>query len=367
VAAGLVTVETSGTSRRLRFLDRVRTALADEAEPADDVSVTSALVGLLAAVRPDLTSPPDVAALGRAVDELANLDGLLDRLAVAGCHRDRLDVVIAAADTWGEDGQWAGGARRVEHAVEAVPDLDPLTRARAVRAWAVTVGTYDGVRRLLPMLVDAVEVATGEDPVLEARLRFHLANAYGYGGQQDEAMAQARRLRELARILDREYVDLGVASLAAVGLLVTGDHAGSRRGLEQVTAGLERLGALSDAARLHRMSSLASRGMGDLPAAHASLLEAERLASASCARGTLATVRGDLAEVLMETGDPAAAEALEGALDASLAVGNLRAAGITRARLGRLRNDAACVAQGVLDRGSPTGGAPRSRSSGCRT
>jgi hypothetical protein len=184
---------------------------------------------------------------------------------------------------------------------------------------------------------------------LEAQLRLHLANAYGYGGHPAEALEQVDRLRELARALRSDYVDIGVRSLEAGGRYLIGDHAAAHRIFGELAVRLEALGAFSDAARLHRMSSLASRGSGDLRSAHAALQEAERLATAGRARGTLATVRGDLAEVLLEIGDPSADDALEAALDAALVVGNLRAAGITRARLGRLRNDPAGVAHGALD------------------
>ena len=60
-------------------------------------------------------------------------------------------------------------------------------------------------------------------------------------------------------------------------------------------------------------------------------------------------MRSDLAEVQLQVGDPAAGAALEAALDASLAVGNLRAAGLVRVRLGVLHGDAPTIARGTLD------------------
>ena len=131
--------------------------------------------------------------------------------------------------------------------------------------------------------------------------------------------------------------------------MMAGDNEGARRTLDTIAVRLEALGALSDAARMHRMSSLASRAVGDLSVALDALHDAERLAAAGLARGTLATVRSDLAEVRLSVGDPAAGACLEAALDAALAVGNLRAAGLVRARLGVLQHDAPTLARGTLD------------------
>ena len=168
-------------------------------------------------------------------------------------------------------------------------------------------------------------------------------------GTRSEAVQAAARLRELAHVVDSEYVDLGVQSLDGAGRLMAGDYEGSRRTLDRAAERLEVLGALSDAARIHRLSSLASRAAGELDAAIGSLRDAERLASAAMARGTLATVKSDLAEVQLHVGDPEAGAALEAALAASLAVGNLRAAGLVRVRLGVLHGDTPTIALGTLD------------------
>jgi hypothetical protein len=350
IATGLVSVETSGASRRIRFLDRVRVELLEGSSDADDAVATTAVLGLLHAVRPDLASPPAIPALRDAIDELANVDGLLDHLATGGHATERVVLATAAADTWSEDGQWASGARRMGAALDDAPDLDELTRAAAVRAWARVSGTYDGARRLITELHRSAETAVeADEPLLEAHLRLQLANAHGYAGEMREAVEQAKRLRALARRLASDYVDLGVQSLDGVGRLVSGDHEGSRRVLDATAEQLEVIGALSDAARMRRMSSLASRAGGDLGAALRSLHDAERLATAGLARGTLATVRSDLADLQVHVGAPAAGAALEAALDAALAVGNLRAAGLLRTRLGTFHADAATVARGTLD------------------
>ena len=365
VAGGLVTVETSGTSRRLRFLDRVRAGLLDASSDdneADD-AVRGIVLDLLRQVRPDLAQPPVIPALAEAIDELANVDALLSQVEAAHRSSDHVALAVAAADTWQEDGQWSSGARRLEAAVAASADLDPLTRAGAVRAWAAVTGTYDGVRRLIPELEDAAETARDAgDALLEGHLRFQLANAHGYAGHTSEAVQAAARLRELARVIDSEYVDLGVQSLDGAGRLMAGDHEGSRRTLDRTAERLEVLGALSDAARIHRLSSLASRAAGDLDAAIESLRDAERLASAAMARGTLATVRSDLADVRLQVGDPVAASGARGrarrhARGGQPAGGRPRSGPTGRAA----RRHPHARARAPLSCGSPTGAVPRRR------
>ena len=172
VTGGLVAIETSGTSRRIRFLDRVRAALlaATDGDPTADHVVTNAMLDILRAVQPDLVAPRVVAALGRAVDELANVDGLLDQMEATHRPADRLALAVAAAGTWAEDGRWTSGPRHIESALRACDDIDPLVRAEAVRAWTVALGTYDGARRLLPELHQAADAAA-EAGELGARRR----------------------------------------------------------------------------------------------------------------------------------------------------------------------------------------------------
>ena len=137
------------------------------------------------------------------------------------------------------------------------------------------------MRRLIPELEVAAETArVGGDALLEGHLRLQLANAHGYAGNTSKAVQAGARLRELAHVVDSEYVDLGVKSLDGAGQLMAGDYEGSRCTLDRAAERLEVLGALSDAARIHRMSSLASRASGELDVAIGSLRHAERLASA---------------------------------------------------------------------------------------
>jgi hypothetical protein len=350
VASGLVVAEASGLSRRMRLLDRVRTELVGRASAEDRSVAVGAVVDLFASVRADLLAPVSIPQLRQALGELVNGHALLHELKRRGCHGERLALATVAADTWAEDGQWARGSALLADALAAVPDLDPLQRARAVRAWGAVIGTYDGNRRLAEHLLESVEVAreAGDLP-LEGHLRLHLANALGYDGKLEAAFEQVRRLDELARISGSEYVQIGADSLKGMGQLLTGDAAGARRRLADLALRLEGFGALGDAARLHRSTSLACRTDGDPAAALAELERAEGLALEAHARGTLATVRTDLADLRVQTGDAGAVEALDSALDAVLAVGNLRAAGIIRSRLGQLHQDPATIALGALD------------------
>ena len=217
---------------------------------------------------PDLANPPVIPALAEAIDELANVDALLSQVEAAHRTSDQVALAVAAADTWQEDGQWSSGARRLEAAVAASADLDPLTRAGAVRALGCR---HRHLRRRA-----AADPRAGGRREDGPRRRRCAARRRTCGsssptptatrGTRQRRCSRRRGLRELARVVDSEYVDLGVQSLDGAGRLMAGDHEGSRRTLDRVAERLEVLGALSDAARIHRMSSLASRAAGDLDA-----------------------------------------------------------------------------------------------------
>lgn len=392
VACGLVIADTAGPTRRLRFLDRVRDALREQSAGDDLPAVTLAMVDALGAVRPALDGPVSSTALARAVAELPNAQALLDHLADRGRPVCRLVLATTAADTWAEDGQWAHGATELAAALaevrpaaadepraipgwtvgaplapapglagatEPVPaddldadaavPVDPVLWARAVRAWGAVTATYEGARRLMEDLDEAARIAADAgDLALEGHLQLHLANARGYDGDLPRARKHFDRLREIVAELDSPYVRAGTDGLGALSRLVLGDPAGARDGLEAAAERLEQLGALSDAARTRRNLALACRAAGDVEAALAALEHAERLALRAKARGTLATIRTDLADLQVQQGQTGS-EVLRSALDAVLAVGNTRAAGLLRTRLGVAEDDPATVALGVLD------------------
>lgn len=350
VASGLVVAETTGAARRLRFLDRVRDDLRRRATGGDLTWVHDAGLKLLRAVRPDLRDPPDIARLAIAIAEVTNVDGLIEQLARAGRTSDRLALATAAAPVWAEDGHWAHGARHLHEARAAAADAPAIAQAYAVRAEAAVVGIYDGVRRLLPELRAAIDIAAaeGERP-LEAHLQFHAAGACGYAGAADDALAHGRRLHELAAALDSEYLVAKAESIDAGLAVMAGDYAGAAATYERLGEQLTSVGALSLAARQHRLVSVARRALGDLPGAVAALETAEHLAVGAYARGTLSVIRSDLADVRLQQGSPAAEPAVVGALETALAVGNLRAAGIMRSRLGVLHHDPATLAQACLE------------------
>jgi tetratricopeptide (TPR) repeat protein len=371
VAGGLVVADRAGPGRRLRFLDPIRDALHQRCEPTDGDAARAAITTTFAAVRPVLAGPVVPAALAAAVAELPNGQALLDRLRDERRPVARLALATTMADTWAEDGHWAHGAALVADALAAVhparPDenpaddphrtpadaatvpVDPIDWARGVRAWAQVVATYEGARRLREDLEDAVLFAAAAgQPELEAYLHHQLANAHGYGGDLAQAGRHLRRVAELAAELDSAYVTAGARALQGMGRLLGGDAAGARATLVAVAEDLERLGALSDAARVRRNLAVACRADGDLPAAVDALQHAERLAAAAGARGTLATIRTDLADLQVQQGT-AGRDVLESALEAVLAVGNTRAAGLLRTRLGALTQEPATVALGVLD------------------
>ncbi|MGV3760017.1 MAG: hypothetical protein ACO1PW_10830, partial [Actinomycetota bacterium] len=227
--------------------------------------------------------------------------------------------------------------------------VDPILWARALRAAGRVSGTYDAARRLIPLLTEAAEIARelGE-PALEGHLRLHLAQGHGYDGDLAAALAHVARLDEIAADLGNPYVPLAVESLRGLAAMVEGDHAQARARLAHVAEALEALDAPSDAARIGRNLGVALRAAGQLDEALEALDRAERLALRARARGLLATIRTDIADVQAVRGR-AEPDVLRSALDAVLAVGNLRGAGVLRTRLGQLQGDPATVAVGVLE------------------
>ncbi|MGV3758328.1 MAG: ATP-binding protein, partial [Actinomycetota bacterium] len=97
VANGLVVADTTGPTRRLRFLDRVRATLQQQVAPGDADVLLAALLDVFGAVRPDLEAPLVLPALGRAVAELPNGQALLDDLAARARPVDRLLLATVMA------------------------------------------------------------------------------------------------------------------------------------------------------------------------------------------------------------------------------------------------------------------------------
>ncbi|MFP5257246.1 MAG: hypothetical protein ACLGI8_15505, partial [Acidimicrobiia bacterium] len=198
-------------------------------------------------------------------------------------------------------------------------------------------------------LSEAAELARADgELLLEGHLRLHLAHGHGYDGDLSSAYAHLWRLAEIAEALDEPYVHVAVLTLEGLGALVEGDHG---RALEQLRRGserLEELGAPSDAARIARNLGLALRASGQIDEALQALDRAERLALRGRARGTLATIRTEIVDLQALKGE-ADPDVLLAALDAVVAVGNLRAIGVLRTRLGELERDPATVAVGVLE------------------
>lgn len=372
VASGLVLSETSGSSRRLRFLDRVRDALAGHFDDDDCVAVLAAIHGILKAVRPVWTEPNVLPALARAVDELPNIEALLVQLGDAGRHEDRLAMATAGSVAWTENGQWTFGQAQLSLALSAVrPDLSELPEVQATfeepadhearvpvrpALWAAAIwaagtlaGTYHGTRVITAELAQAVAIAAATGEVaLEGFLCLQLANARGYEGDLDAADRILDRTHAVARQLGSEYMGFGASAVGALGKMRRGDIAGARQDLSHSATGLEELGALGDATRARWALSLVCRADDDVPAALDALVHAERLALEAGSRGDLAMVRTDIADLRAKQGE-LVDEALHRALEAVLAVGNLRSAGIVRTRLGALRGDPSTIALGTLD------------------
>lgn len=351
VSSGLVVAETSGTSRRLRFLDEVRDALCQRANDDDRRRMRATVHALFDRVRTELSGPVSTAALSHALGELTNGEALLAGLVDGGARTEALRLATAMADTWAEDGQWSHGSTWLTSLLDdAGGDVDPLEAAAAVRALGAVSGTYAGSLQLAERFAPAAAVAhQAGDHALEAHLLLHLTNASGYAGHIDEAAEHAVRMARAAQRSGSDYLQVGVKSLQGMLDLVRGEPAAARDLLVHGADRMATLGATSDAARLRRLASIACRHGGDPEAALEQLELGARLAAEAHARGTLATIRTDIADLRVRLGLPGATGALVDALAAVLAVGNLRAAGLIRTRLGEGDRDPATIAQGVLD------------------
>lgn len=370
LGSGLVSPQAAGLPRRLRFLDPVRESLLVSTADGDDDAlavVTSAVSTVLRAVRPDLIEATVPEAIERAVAELPNAEALLAQLAAAGRHLDALCLAVAGVAAWYEDGGWARGTAVISDALAAVrpepcpPGLpagavdaaatpvDPV--AWAWGAWAVgcVAATYEANRREYDRMLVAAEVARQAGVAeLEAHLRLRLALGAGYGRDLAAAGEHLARMRELVEALDSDYGRVMTAHAEALAPLVLGDPARAARDLEGVAARAEALGAPADAARCWRLHAHARRALGDLDGALSALDRAEALALAGRSRGTLATIRTDAADLRVQRGD-ADRQVLLDALEAVLAVGNLRSAGLLRIQLGVLDGDLAHLAEATLD------------------
>lgn len=372
LASGLVSAQLAGLPRRLRFLDPIRRRLVEEEAAAGPngaalAAVADAVAGVLRAVRPDLAGPTVPSAIEPAVAELPNTEALVEQLGATGDHRGALRLAVAGVDAWYEAGGWARGTAVTSAALAAVrPDpcppglpagavdaaaapVDPVDWAWG--AWAVgCVGaTYEANRREYDRMLVAADVTrTAGLPVLEAHLRLRLALGAGYRRDMAAAGTHLARLRELVERLDSDYGRLMASHAEALAPLVLGDPARAATELQAVAERAEALGAPADAARSWRLLALARRALGDVAGALGALDRAEGLALEGRSRGTLATIRTDVADLRVQHGD-VDRQVLLDALDTVLTVGNLRAAGLLRLQLGAVDADPVQLAEAALD------------------
>lgn len=360
-ATGLAT---SSAGQRLGLLDPVRDLLATRPDDGSLADVADALAGLLGAVRPVPARPIVLAALDPAVEESANVMGVLDALEVEDPAR-ALRLVTAVGDVWAEAGHWTRGVHTFRSVLGGVhPEggndapaeqadgsspVDRLSWARAVRAMVTTAATYAGVRQFTPELSLAVCIAEDADEQsLEAHLRFQLTLGAGYDGDLVTAGRHLARLRVLAEQLDNDHARAMADHVDGLASFVSGDPLQAARRLEQVAARLEAMIASSDAARSLRTAGLAWQAAGELDAAHRSFKMAEALALESRSHGTLATIRSDLVALRHQTGNLDRGLVVD-ALESVVSVGNLRAAGLLGLRLGTIDHDAGRLANATLD------------------
>ena len=365
-ATGLTSSSTADPGRRLRLLDPVRRVLLDQPDDGALDAVTTAIGDTVGRVRPDLTRPIDLAAVGPAVAELPNAESLLAELVRVDRPAEALRLARAGADVWAEAGGWTRGNAAIGAVLatvrpSSVPEpptsgssdpevapVEPIDWAGAVWAKAIVSATYAASRSDYDLMAVAAEIASDADRALEAHLQFLLTLGAGYGGDVARSGVHLARLRELVEVLDSDYGRVMVAQIDALSLLVAGDAAAAGRALGAVGQRAESIGAIADAARMHRLGGLARRTAGDSTGALRCLQTAESLALEAGSVGTIATIRTDIVDLRHQEGD-LDRDTIAEALDAVLGIGNLRAAGLLRLRLGVLDDEPSVIAAAALD------------------
>jgi hypothetical protein len=354
LASGLVAVEGAGGRRRLRFPDTVRTALIEAADEADLHGAAGALAGVGSRSRPQLDQPPDLPALTESISEITNVHGVLARLEAAGRHRDRLDLALAFATPWREDGHWVRGSAELERAladVEATAGpVDPAYRAEVVLYIVTVAGTYEVAFRRVDELGRAGHDALDAGrPDIATGLFVQQANGLGYGGRFEEASAALAAARRAAVISGSTTLKLFPEVTLSVGKMIAGQAREACAELAAAAAICAELGAHSDAARVGRLAAMAGRRAGDLTAAMTQAEIAEEQATIGLARGTLAVVRAELADLLFNLDPSSAREAVASSFESAVATGQLRTIGICRLRLGLLDDDLDAIAAATVE------------------
>jgi hypothetical protein len=353
LAAGLVAVDGTGAQRRLRFPDPVRESLLARCDVDDVLAAADVLGGLAAGVRPEVDRVPDLAVLADTIGEITNAHGLLDALAQQRRTDERLALALAFGEAWREDGHWITGSTELERALLAAEEagpVEPAVRARAVYYIVTVAGTYEVASRWVDELDRMAGVSLDAGlPELATAMRVSQANGLGYAGRIGEAWHAVQQARAASAASASPTVHLWVNTILASSQLIGGDPVRARHELAAISEEAVSFGGWSDSARIRRLASIAARTAGDLPGALADAELAEELASKGLARGTLAIVRGEIAD-LRFTLDPASAPpAIRSALATASSAGQLRMAGVCRFRLGLLEKDCAAVAEAAAD------------------
>ena len=325
-------------------------ALLGRCEPADLVAAAAALGELAARVRPEVDQAPALGPLADAIAEITNAHGLLESLGHAG----RPGAPGAGP---GLQRGLAGG-RALAHRQQPRAGLDQRGGARtsgaAVRARAVfyivtVAGTYEVASRWSMSSHAMAEVALrAGQPELATAMRMQEANGLGYAGRTAEAWAAMRGVEEAAAAGSSPTVHFYVESVLAASHLIGGDPlrlAGAGSG-----GGAGRRARRPQRRRPpRRLASIAARTAGDLPLALAEAEIGEEQALTGLARGTLAIVRGEIADLRFVLDPASAPPALRTALATASGAGQLRMAGVCRLRLGLLEDDRAAVSAAAVD------------------
>lgn len=358
LSAGLMGVEARPEGRRFHLLDTIRLAFLERVDAEDRAVAAHSLADLARPASPPAGAGPDVGDLARAVPEIENATGLLRTLADAGEHVARLEVARAFATPWGERGYNTFGGEELLSAAEACRHsgaIDAVTWSEVVATSLDVLQSFEAAAEQLDLITEALPAAieAGRDDVL-AWLEFTRACGLGYRGDMGGAMVAIMAARDAADRAGAVALALRVRSLLAVAWARTGDRAGPRAAMEEVTRRVVELGWHGQAARSYLAMAQMARSVGDRDQALADVRHGEEHAAAGLSRVSMAWLRLERAEIELELVDGAGSplrsdlvrvrEALEAAVDVADAVGQVRIAGMCRVRLGVLDGDASRLA-----------------------
>lgn len=330
---------TSATTRGVRYraLQPVVDARRAWAEPRDEEATMTAVASWLGScTRDSYFEPVRSDGIRAVVEEWINLDEVMRWLARHD-PRGLLQLGMSLSDVWDVTGRGAEGHRWVRQASGALPDLDPVTRARALLAFHTSRGLAyiaahgDVVREAITLLREA----GAEDTDLWAVSHAQLSVVEGWRG---DLPAMERALGVVRTAVERAgspWFGALVDEIDGMACLPRGRAADGVGPCLRAASTFEELGDVDSASNATYFACLLGR-FGGLPSAELTRLldlGRERAATTGMPKAQ-ALVAGEAARFGIDRGHVAHADELAAALALTEEAGNLHHASVGRRDLG---------------------------------